>query len=209
MAAIQQTRRFQIRGGYRTMTFIQHNFRAYGVTTFLVLMAGIVFFTGSFSNVSGAANGRSPQFGETAMDKKYTETESANLKKVNDGFEAWKKGTGSPYQLLDDNVSWTIVGNSLASKEYKSRKAFIDEVITPFNARMSKPLVPTIRNIYADGDTVIVFFDAEGTAKDGKTYKNTYSWFLRLKDGRIDRAVAFFDSIHFNDFWTRVPGTKE
>jgi len=142
------------------------------------------------------------------MEKKYSETEASNLKKVMDGFGAWKNGTGSPYQLLDESVSWTIVGNSLASKEYTSRKAFIDEVITPFNARMSKPLVPTIRNIYADGDTVIVFFDAEGTAKDGKKYANTYSWFLRLRDGKIDRAVAFFDSVHFNDFWTRVPVAK-
>jgi ketosteroid isomerase-like protein len=138
------------------------------------------------------------------MEDRYTKTEANNLALVRKGFDAWKNGTGSPYQLLDDNVSWTIVGNSLASKEYTSRKAFIDEVITPFNARMSKGLVPTIRDIYADGDTVIVFFDAEGMAKDGKPYKNTYSWFLRLKSGRIDRAVAFFDSIHFNDLWTRV-----
>jgi len=190
------------------MTFIQHSFRVYKLAILLVLTAGVIFFTGSFSIASGAANGRSSQFEETAMDKKYTETESANLKKVNEGFDAWKKGTGSPYQLLDDNVSWTIVGNSHASKEYTSRKAFIDGVITPFNARMSKPLVPTIRNIYADGDTVIVFFDAEGTAKDSKTYANTYSWFLRFRNGRIDKAVAFFDSVHFNDFWTRVSAEK-
>ena len=142
------------------------------------------------------------------MEQNYSATETENLRKVKEGFEAWKSGTGSPYQLLDENVSWTIVGNSLASKEYKSRKAFIDEVITPFNARMSKPLKPVIRNIYADGDTVIVFFDAEGTAKDEKIYANTYSWFLRMKDGRIDRAVAFFDSIHFNDLWTRIPVTS-
>ena len=142
--------------------------------------------------------------GKANMGKAYSEIEAANLSKVKDGFKAWEAGTGSPYQLLDDNVSWTIVGNSMASKEYKSRKAFMDEVITPFNQRMSKGLVPTIRNIYADGDTVIVFFDAEGTARDGKTYKNTYSWFLSLKEGRIYRAVAFFDSIHFNDLWTRV-----
>jgi ketosteroid isomerase-like protein len=73
---------------------------------------------------------------------------------------------------------------------------------------MAKPLVPTIRAIYADGDTVVVFFDAESTANDGKIYANTYSWFLRFRDGRIENAVAFFDSIHFNDLWNRVPATK-
>ena len=98
------------------------------------------------------------------MDKKYTDTEAGNLKKVTDAFEAWRNGTGSPFQLLREDASWTIVGNSVASKEYKGRKAFIDEVIAPFNSRMAKPLVPTVRGIYADGDTVVVLFDAEGTA---------------------------------------------
>jgi uncharacterized protein len=142
------------------------------------------------------------------MDKRYTDTEAENLKKVKDAFEAWRKGTGSPFQLLKDDASWTIVGNSVAAKEYQSRKEFIDQVIVPFNARMAKPLVPAIRGLYADGDTVAVLFDAAGTAKDGKIYANTYSWFLRFQDGRIDNAVAFFDSIHFNDLWSRVPATS-
>jgi ketosteroid isomerase-like protein len=107
--------------------------------------------------------------------------------------------------LLAENVKWTITGSSLASKTYESRKAFIGEVIRPFNARMSVGLRPTIRQMYADGDTVIVFFDASGTAKDGAPYTNTYAWFLQLRDGRIVAASAFFDSIAFNDLWRRVP----
>lgn len=169
----------------------------------LALALLIVSLTAGSSAVSGQTDGGKARGGGSVKGK-YSDEEQANLNAVKQGFENWKKGTGSPYQLLDENVSWTIVGNSLASKEYPSRKAFIDEVITPFNQRMSKGLVPTIRDIYADGDTVIVFFDAEGTAKDGKVYRNTYSWFLRLKNGRIDRAVAFFDSNHFNELWTRV-----
>ena len=41
------------------------------------------------------------------------------------------------------------------------------EVIRPFNARMREPLKPSIREIYTDRDTVIVFFDARGVALDG------------------------------------------
>ena len=87
---------------------------------------------------------------------------------------------------------------------YTSKADFIDNVITPFNARMSQRLVPTIRNIYADGDTVIVFFDAAGTARDGIPYRNTYAWFLTLRDGQIVKGSAFFDSIAFDDLWRRV-----
>lgn len=127
-----------------------------------------------------------------------------NVATVRKAFHAWAAGTGGPYALLADDAVWTITGNSLASKTYGSRAAFMSEVIQPFNARMSSGLTPTIRNLYSDGDTVIVFFDASGTARDGKPYANTYAWFLQLRDGRIVRAFAFFDAIAFNDLWTRV-----
>jgi ketosteroid isomerase-like protein len=31
-----------------------------------------------------------------------------------------------------------------------------------------------------------------------------YTWYLRMQQGAIVEAVAFFDSIEFNDFWARV-----
>ncbi|HET7883040.1 MAG TPA: nuclear transport factor 2 family protein [Acetobacteraceae bacterium] len=131
-------------------------------------------------------------------------TQSRNKAAVQASFDAWAAGTGSPYDLLAEDVVWTIVGHSVASKTYPSREAFLTEVIRPFNARMSIGLKPTIRHIYTDGDTVIVFFDARGTVRDGKPYVNTYAWFLGMRDGKIVEASAFFDSIVFNDFWSRV-----
>ena len=143
-------------------------------------------------------------FGDIAMAQTKDEIETRNKAVVRAGFDAWSAGTGSPYDLLADDASWTIVGHSAASKTYPSKEAFISEVIRPFNARMSVGLKPTIRNIYAEGDTVIVFFDASGTARDGKPYANTYAWFLDLRDGKIVKAFAFFDSVVFNEFWQRV-----
>ena len=132
------------------------------------------------------------------------EIETRNKAVVQASFDAWRAGTGSPYDLLADDASWTIVGHSAASKTYPSKEAFMSEVIRPFNARMSVGLKPTLRNIYADGDTVIIFFDANGTARDGKPYGNTYAWFLDMRDGKVVKAFAFFDSVAFNDFWERV-----
>lgn len=123
---------------------------------------------------------------------------------VRTSFDAWAAGTGGPYNLLAPEAQWTITGNSLASRTYATREAFMAEVIRPFNARMRTGLKPTIRSLYQDGDTVIVFFDASGTARDDKIYRNTYAWFLELRDGRIVRAHAFFDAIAFDDLWTRV-----
>lgn len=123
---------------------------------------------------------------------------------VERAMAAWRDGTGSPYDLLAEDAVWTIEGRSLASKTYDSREAFLREVIRPFNARMSTGLRPEVRQLYADGDTVVAFFDARGVARDGQPYENTYAWFLTLQDGRIVKAFAFFDSVAFNELWTRV-----
>ena len=140
-----------------------------------------------------------------------TETiEMRNKSLIAEAFEAWRKGTGGPYDLLAENARWTITGNSMAAKTYPSREAFLSEVIRPFNARMAQPLSPTVHRLYAEGDTVVAFFDASGTARDGQPYVNTYAWFLRLRDGRIEEAHAFFDALAFDDFWRRVtPATTK
>ena len=134
----------------------------------------------------------------------HDNTEKSNKALVEEKFAAWGAGTGSPYELLADDATWTITGNSLASKTYHSRESFLSEVIRPFNVRMSVGLKPKIRNIYAEGDTVIIFFDAAGTARDGRPYANTYAWFLNFAKGKVVSASAFFDSIAFNDLWQRV-----
>jgi ketosteroid isomerase-like protein len=131
-------------------------------------------------------------------------TEETNRTLIARAFDAWRDGTGSPYDLLADDAHWTITGKSVAARTYPSREAFLSEVIRPFNARMHSRLVPVVRRLYAEGDTVIAFFDASGTARDGTTYANTYAWFMEMKDGRIVRAHAFFDSIAFDAFWQRV-----
>lgn len=126
-------------------------------------------------------------------------------KAVREAFDAWAAGTGGPFSLLADDAQWTIEGNSLAAGTYQSREEFMQKVIRPFNARMRTGLVPKIRQLHTDKDTVIVLFDAEGVAIDGKPYRNTYSWYLRFRGAKIIEAHAFFDSIAFNDLWQRVP----
>lgn len=119
------------------------------ITAFLVVL---------FADLSGAR----------AMAETKNEIETRNKAVVQGSFDAWKAGTGSPYDLLADDASWTIVGHSAASKTYPTKDAFISEAIRPFNARMSVGLKPTIRSIYAEGNTVIIFF-ANGTGAGRQT----------------------------------------
>jgi ketosteroid isomerase-like protein len=130
--------------------------------------------------------------------------EAQYRQKVQAAFDTWRDGTGSPFDLLAPHAKWTIVGNAPVSRSYNSKQEFMDVVIKPFNARMSRRLVPTVRRIYVDGDTVIALFDAEGTARDGKPYRNTYTWYMTMDGGVIVEVIAFFDTIEFTDFWNRI-----
>ena len=77
------------------------------------------------------------------MAQSKTEIETRNKALVQAGFDAWNAGTGSPFELLADDASWTIVGNSDAANTYPSKEAFLQEVIRPFNARMKEGIKPS------------------------------------------------------------------
>lgn len=142
-----------------------------------------------------------------ATDAKPTVTET-NRAIVQAAFDGWRTGQGSPFDLLLPEAEWTIVGSSPLSKTYRSKKQFLDEVIMPFNARVKSPLVPTVRGLYADADTVIIFFDGVTTALDGLPYRNTYTWYFTMKAGKVVKATAFFDTRVFDELWNRVSPSK-
>jgi ketosteroid isomerase-like protein len=131
-------------------------------------------------------------------------TQDSNKAIVQASFDRWKSGSGSPFELLIPDAEWTIVGSSPLSKTYHSRKEFLAEVGGPFDARMAKPPVRTVRGMYADGDMVIILFDIDATGRDGLPYRNAYTWYFQMKDARVVKATAFFDTRVFDEFWTRV-----
>ena len=130
--------------------------------------------------------------------------QDSNKALVRASFDRWAKGTGTPFELISPDAEWTIVGSSPLSKTYHPIQSFLDEVIHPFNARLRTPLVPTVRDIFADGDAVITLFDAAATAADGLPYRNTYTSYFWMTDGKVAKAIAFFDTRDFDEFWQRV-----
>jgi uncharacterized protein len=131
--------------------------------------------------------------------------ETSNRERVQKAFGDWHDGTGSITDLLAEDVRWTIVGRSQVSKTFDGKEQFIGEVLQPFGARFSEPFRPVaVRGVYADGDTVVVLWDGEGTRHDGKPYEITYAWFMRFQEGLVVEASAFFDSIASNELWSEV-----
>jgi uncharacterized protein len=132
-------------------------------------------------------------------------SETSNRERAEKAFRDWQDGTGYITDQLADDLQWTIVGRSEVSKTFQSKEEFVSEMLQPFGARFSEPFRPvTIRGVYADGDTVVVVWDGVGTRLDGKPYENTYAWFMRFQKGLVVEAMAFFDSIAFNELWSEV-----
>jgi uncharacterized protein len=92
--------------------------------------------------------------GEIGMSPQQQQQQQ-NKKLIHKGFDRWASNQGSFFDLFFDDIEWTITGTSPISKTYTSRKQFLDEVIAPLSARLSKQITPKVRALYADGDTVI------------------------------------------------------
>jgi uncharacterized protein len=134
-----------------------------------------------------------------------------NRETIRAAFEAWQAGTGAIADVFAADLVWRIEGHSLASREYASRAEFVDEVLAPFAARFAagEPFRPVrIRSVHADGDAVVVVWDGRGVANDGRPYENSYAWIMRMRDGEVVEGTAFYDSLSFNDLWTRVPPAR-
>ena len=134
---------------------------------------------------------------------------SSNRQIVADAFAAWSAGTGYVTSIFATDMRWEIVGRSAVSKRYDSTQQFVDEVLHPFGARFSpeRPFRPVVvRAVYADDEqsAVAVVWDGEGTTTAGTTYRNTYAWFMTLRDGKVVAGTAFYDSIAFNELWDEV-----
>lgn len=126
---------------------------------------------------------------------------------VEAAFRDWAAGTGHVSRIFDPAMTWEITGRSAASRHYPDAAAFIAEVLEPFARRFppDAPFRPVrIRGVHADGDTVVVLWDGEGTTIDGTGYANTYAWFLRLREGKVVDGVALYDSIAFDELWNGV-----
>lgn len=124
-------------------------------------------------------------------------------------FERWMDGDGGITELFAPQMRWEITGTAVIAGIYASTEDFLAQVLDPFLARFrdGRPFRPVrIREIYADDErnTVIVVWDGEGVDNTGNLYRNSYAWIMRMADGRVIDATAFFDSKSIDALWTSV-----
>lgn len=135
------------------------------------------------------------------------DTTESNRQLITAAFEAWRDDGVPVGTLFDPELVWLTEGTCVMAREYTSAQDFLENQLVPFQKRFppEAPLRPVaIRGVYADGETVVVLWDARGVATDGVPYENSYAWLLTLREGRIVRGIGFFDAYRFDDLWNRV-----
>jgi ketosteroid isomerase-like protein len=58
--------------------------------------------------------------------------------------------------------------------------------------------------IVAEDDIIVVYWRGHATTLDGKPYDNTYCWIMRVQDGTVREATAFFDAPPLMELWERI-----
>ncbi|MEP7456399.1 nuclear transport factor 2 family protein [Phyllobacterium sp. SB3] len=129
-----------------------------------------------------------------------------NKQIVTEAFDAWAAGGQTFFtDVLSPDVNWKIEGSGPSADLHQGREVFLERAVRPFASRMSKPVSPVSKKVWAEDDHVIINWEGVGVAGDGLPYSNSYAWIFRMQDGKAVEVTAFLDLVPYDDVLRRVP----
>ncbi|MCW2291298.1 ketosteroid isomerase-like protein [Pseudomonas sp. BIGb0408] len=134
------------------------------------------------------------------------DVETRNKQIVCEAFDRWAAGGTTFFSdVLTPDVTWTIKGSGPSAGVFQGREHFVERAVRPFVSRLSTPVRPTSKQVWADGDHVIINWDGAGVASDGKAYENSYAWIFHMQNGKAVEVTAFLDLVPYDDVLQRIP----
>lgn len=137
------------------------------------------------------------------------DVEARNRQVVTEAFDRWAAGgTTFVSDVLSPDVTWTIMGSGPSAGVFQGRDRFVEQAVRPFVSRLSSPVKPVSKQVWADGDHVVIKWDGTAVARDGQPYKNSYAWIFRMHDGKAVDVTAFLDLAPYDDVLRRIPAPR-
>ncbi|GGE96921.1 nuclear transport factor 2 family protein [Sphingomonas prati] len=127
----------------------------------------------------------------------------ANRAIVAGAFAAWAEGAGSFFDIVAEDVSWTVMGSGASAGLYQGKATFMERIAGPFATQLVGELAPTLLGIWLEGDDVVVRWSSSATTVDGTAYRNAYVFILTLRDGLVVAAEEFLDLPAFERVWNK------
>jgi len=123
-----------------------------------------------------------------------TDESEQNKKLIQHAFNGWENGTYNFFDLLDEDVVWTVAGRSPVSGTYVGKRDFMDRAVTPIHAKLSTKITPSLISVTAIKDQVWITWTGSAVANDGSVYENHYAWLVTIREKKIVQATAFLDT---------------
>ncbi|MGM3388254.1 nuclear transport factor 2 family protein [Stutzerimonas stutzeri] len=134
------------------------------------------------------------------------DVETRNKRIVTEAFDAWAAGGNTFFRdMLAPDMVWTIKGSGPSAGEYRGLDNFVEQAIRPFASRLQTPVRPVSKQVWADGDHVVIQWDGAGVAKDGQPYSNSYAWIFEMRNGKATEVTAYLDLGRYDDVLRRIP----
>jgi ketosteroid isomerase-like protein len=111
------------------------------------------------------------------------------------------KDFASALALLREDVSWTLMFDG-ASDPHVGHAAVLANVFAGATT-MFRPGDPRIivDAVVAAGDRVMAETRGTGERHDGAPYRNRYAWAFELRDGKVQSAREYMDSLYVSRFF--------
>lgn len=107
----------------------------------------------------------------------------------------WQAGDGGAiFDLLADDVHWTVIGSTPISGVYHRKQDFVDRALKPLGVRLKGGITPEVVDVIVEGDKVALLWNGTGEMIDGSAYRNQYSWVMRFEDGKVKEGTAYLDT---------------
>ncbi|MGH7934139.1 MAG: nuclear transport factor 2 family protein [Candidatus Binataceae bacterium] len=125
-----------------------------------------------------------------------------NKKLIRDTFSKWVDGDGGAFfNLLADDVKWTVIGTTAVSRTYASKKEFVDGAVKPLGEKINGAIKPALRDIIAEGDNVVLQWEGRAAGKNGAAYEQTYCWVMRIENGKVQEGTAYLNTEMITKLW--------
>jgi ketosteroid isomerase-like protein len=137
------------------------------------------------------------------------DVEGRNKQIVVEAFDRWAAGGNTFFSdVLVPEVVWTIKGSGPSAGVYRGLDSFVEQAVRPFVSRLSTPIKPVSKQVWAEGDHVIVQWEGAGVARDGQPYRNSYAWIFHMRDGKAFEVTAYLDLVPYDDVLRRIPAAE-
>jgi uncharacterized protein len=125
-----------------------------------------------------------------------------NKKIIQEAFAAWATGDGMAFfNLLADDATWTVLGSCPISGTYVGRQRLVEDALKPQREKLAGPPTPTVTNLIAEGDMVVIQWVGKGITKRSVPYNNHYCYVVQMENGRIRRGTAYLDTELVRAIW--------